>query len=244
MGELEPLLDGFDICSGVFSGERGIDIQVEIWRKHWFPECRNHGGGESVRFMRHSIEGLHDFWDLVNLCLGGGSFKQTSSEHIIKSPVAPLVDCIALRMIRRSENQLDPQRAQQLGPDVADEFPATVREEPARGTKVGDHMAHEGFADCVGGVVVGRDEDGVFRVAIHKHNQEFLAVVWGQRSYNVNGQRIPGTLRLDSTIRLLAISVVAAQLTLGTTLRGFKADAVFGFVRIPVAEELPQRLST
>ena len=43
---------------------------------------------------------------------------------------------------------------QQLGPDVAEEFPAAVGEEPARGTKVGDHMAHEGFADHVGGVVL------------------------------------------------------------------------------------------
>ena len=139
----------------------------------------------------------------MNPCLGEGSFKQTSVEHIIESPVAPFVDCIAFRMIRGSENLLDPHRAQQLGPDVTDEFPAAVGEEPARCAKVGDHMAHEGFADCVGGVVAGRDEDGVFRIAIHKHDQEFLAVVRGQRSHNVNGQRIPGTLRLDSTGRLL-----------------------------------------
>ena len=158
--------------------------------------------------------------------------------------MAPFVDCIAFRMIRGIENLLDPQRAQQLGPNVADEFPAAIGEEPARGTDVGDHMAHEGFADSVGGVVAGRDEDGVFRIAIHKHDQEFLAVVRGQRSHNVNGQRIPGTLRLDSTGRLLAMSVVAAQLTLGTTLGGFEADAAAGFVRKPVAEELPQRLPT
>ena len=105
-------------------------------------------------------------------------------------------------------------------------------------------MAHEGFSDRIGGVVAGRDEDGVFRIAIHKYNQEFLAVVRRQRSHNVNGQRIPGTLRLDSTGRLLAMSVVGAPLTLGTTLGGFEADAAAGFVRIPVAEELPQRLPT
>ena len=57
VGELEPLLDGFDICGGVFSGERGIGIQVKIWRKCWLAACRNHGGRESVRFMRHSVEG-------------------------------------------------------------------------------------------------------------------------------------------------------------------------------------------
>ena len=105
-------------------------------------------------------------------------------------------------------------------------------------------MVHEGFADRVGGVVTGRDEDGIFRIAIHKHDKAFLAVVRGQGSHNVNGQRIPGTLRLDSTGRLLAMSVVAAQLTLGTTLGGFEADAAAGFVRISVAEELPQRLPT
>ena len=54
-------------------------------------------------------------------------------------------------MTRGSENLLDPQRAQQLGPDVADEFPAGVGEKPARGAEVGDHLAHEGFADRVGG---------------------------------------------------------------------------------------------
>ena len=153
--------------------------------------------------------------------------------------MAPLIDCVAFRMIRGSENLLDPQRAQQLGPDVADEFPAAVGEEPARGTEVGDHMAHEGFADRVGGVVAGWDEGGILGIAIHKHDQEFLEVIRGQRSHNVNGQRIPGTLRLDSTGRLLAMSIVAAQLTLGTTLCGFEADAAAGFVRIPVAEELP-----
>ena len=115
-----------------------------------------------------------------------------SAEHIIESPVAPLVDCIAFRMIRGSENLLDPKRAQELGPDVTDEFPAAVGEELARGTEVGDHMAYEGFADRIGGVVAGRDEDGVFRIAIHKHDQEFLAVIRGQRSHNVNGQLSQG----------------------------------------------------
>ena len=132
-----------------------------------------------MRFVRHSIEGQHDSRDLVNPCLGGGSFKQTSAEHIIEGLVAPLVDCIAFRMIRGIENL--------LGPDVVDKFPAAVGEEPARGAEVGDHMAHEGFADRIGGVVAGRDEDGVFRIAIHKYDQEFLAVVRRQRSHNVNG---------------------------------------------------------
>ena len=105
-------------------------------------------------------------------------------------------------------------------------------------------MAHESFADRIGGVVAGRDEDGVFRIAIHKYDQEFLAVVRRQRSHNVNVHHIPGTLRLDSTGRLLAMSVVGAQLTLGKTLGGFEADAAAGIVGIPVAEEFPQRMPT
>ena len=100
-------------------------------------------------------------------------------------------------------------------------------------------MEHEGFADRVGGVVAGWDEDGIVGITIHKHDQEFLAVNRGQRSDNVNGQRIPGTLRLNSTGHLLVMSMVATQLTLGTTLCGFEADAAASFVRIPVVEELP-----
>ena len=93
-------------------------------------------------------------------------------------------------------------------------------------------------------MIAGWDEDRVLGVAIHEHDEEFLAVIRRQRSHNVNAQRIPGTLKLDSTSCLLAMSIVAAQLTLGITLSGFEADAAAGFVVIPVTEELPQRLST
>ena len=197
-----------------------------------------------MRFVRHSVEGQHNSWDLVNPCLGGWSFKQTSTEHIVEGPMDPFVDCIAFRMVWGSENLLDSHRAQQLGPNAADEFPAAVGEEPARGAKVRDHMANESFADRIGGVVAGWDEDGVFGRAIHKYDQELLAVARKQRSHNVNGQSIPGTLRLDSTGCLLVMSVVGAQLTLGTNLVGFEADAVAGLVGIPVAEELPQCMPT
>ena len=153
--------------------------------------------------------------------------------------MAPFIDGIAFRMVGGRENLLDSQGAQQLGPNGADEFSATVGEESTRGAKVGDHMVHEGFADRIGGVVAGRYEDGVLGVAIHKYDQESIAVVRRQRSLNVNGQHIPGTLRLDSAGRFLAMSVVGAQLTLGTTLSGFEADAAAGLVGIPVMEELP-----
>ena len=158
--------------------------------------------------------------------------------------MASLVYSIALGMIWRSEDLLDPQGVQQLSPNIADELSAAVGEEPVRSAEVWDHVAQEGFAHRVRCVIAGRNEDGVFRIAIHEHDEEFLVVIRRQRSHNVNGQRIPGTLRLDSTSRLLAISIVTAQLTLGATLSSFKADAAAGFVVIPVAEELPQHLPT
>ena len=103
-------------------------------------------------------------------------------------------------------------------------------------------MAQEGFAHRVRGMIAGGNEDGEFRVAIHEHDEEFLAVIGWQRSHNVDGQRVPGTLRLDGASRLLTMAIIAAQLALGTTLCYFEANAVTGFVGISIAEELPQRL--
>ena len=57
MGELELLLDGLNVGGGVLSGGRGIGIQVKVWRERWLTACCNHGGQESMRFVRHSIEG-------------------------------------------------------------------------------------------------------------------------------------------------------------------------------------------
>ena len=39
---------------------------------------------------------------------------------------------------------------------------------------------------CVCGVVARMFEDGIPRVAVHKHNEELLAVVGGERSHNVD----------------------------------------------------------
>ena len=57
VSELEPLLYGLDVCRGVFRGMGRVGIQVEVWRKRWLAACCNHGGRESVRFVRHCIEG-------------------------------------------------------------------------------------------------------------------------------------------------------------------------------------------
>ena len=112
-------------------------------------------------------------------------------------------------------------------------------EEPVRSSKIRDNMPHESFADRIGGVVAGGDEDGVLRTAVHEDNQELVAVIRRERSYNVNRQHIPGALRLYSASRLLAVAVVGAQLTLGTALSSLQADAAAGLVCIPVAKELP-----
>ena len=221
MSESEPLLYGFDVCGGVFGGWGRTGIRGEVWRERWFAACCNHGSRESVGLMRHLVEGQHDSRYFINPRFGRWSFEQAGAEHVVEGPMAPFIDGIAFRMVGGSENLLDPEGAQQLGADSADKLPAAVEEEPTRSAEVQDHVAHEGFADHVGGVVAGGDEDSIFGIAIHKNDQEFMAVIRRQWYHNVNGQRIPGTLRLDSAGRFLAMAVVGAQLTLGTALSSF-----------------------
>ena len=55
---------------------------------------------------------------------------------------------------------LDPEGAQELGPDGADELLATVGEESAECAETGNNMAHKSFVDCISGMVAGGDEDG------------------------------------------------------------------------------------
>ena len=69
-------------------------------------------------------------------------------------------------------------------------------------------------------------------------------MIWRERSHNVNRQRVPRALRLDSTNCFLAVAVVGAQLTLGKALSGLQADVAAGLVSISVAEEFPQRVDT
>ena len=137
---------------------------------------------------------------------------------------------------------MDSEGAQELGPDGANELSATVGEEPAGCAEIGNDMAHEGFTDCIGSMVAGRDEDSILGEAIHEDNQELVAVVWRKRSHNVNPERVPGAMGLDGTSRLLAVAIVGA--TLGTTLRDLQADAAAGLVGVPVAEELQQCVAT
>ena len=62
--------------------------------------------------MDHRVESQHDAWDLLHPRLGGSAFKQASSEHVVHGPMAALVDGVPLRMVRRSQEALDAQRAQ------------------------------------------------------------------------------------------------------------------------------------
>ena len=106
-------------------------------------------------------------------------------EHVVERPVAPLINGISFGMVGRSEYSLDPEGAQQLAPYLAYKLSSSVREELARCAEVGDHMPKEGLAHCACGVVARGDEDDIPRVAVHKHNEELLAVVGGERSHNV-----------------------------------------------------------
>ena len=154
-----------------------MSVQGDIWRERWFMNGGYHGSRKPVGFMRHGVEGQHDPRDLVNPCLRGGTFEEASVEHVIERPMAPLVDSVAFGMVGGSENPLYPQGAQQLRPDVTYELTSTVGKEPARGAEVWDHVAQEGFAHHVRGMIAGGNEDGEFRVAIHEHDEEFLAVI-------------------------------------------------------------------
>ena len=136
--------------------------------------------------MGHCVEGQHYSRDLVHPGFGGGTLKQASTEHVIQCPVAPLVDGVAFRVIRRGEDLLYSKRAQELGSYGTDELTAAVGEEPAWSPEVRNNMPHEGLADGVGGVVVGWDEDGILQVAVYEGDQELVAVIWREQSHNVN----------------------------------------------------------
>ena len=77
-------------------------------------------------FMYHGIQRQHDAGDLIHSCPRGNTLKQASPEHIIYGPMASLVDGVTLGMVRRGKQPLDPQGVSQLGPNLANKFPATV----------------------------------------------------------------------------------------------------------------------
>ena len=47
-------------------------------------------------------------------------------------------------------------------------------------------MAEESLAHRVCGVFARGDEDDIPRIAVHKHDEELMSVVGGERSHNVN----------------------------------------------------------
>ena len=80
-------------------------------------------------------------------------------------------------MVGRGEDLLNPERAQEVGPNGVNELPASVGEKSSGGAKVGDDMTHEGLTDCARGVITGGDESSVLQEAIHEDNQEFVALI-------------------------------------------------------------------
>ena len=77
-------------------------------------------------------------------------------------------------MVWGSEDLLNPERAEKLSPNGADELPAKIGEKSSGSAKVEDDMSHEGLTDCARSVITGGDEDGVFAEAVHKNNQELV----------------------------------------------------------------------
>ena len=53
-----------------------------------------------MRLVRHGIEGQHDSRHYFNPGFGGGSFQQAGVEHVVQGTVAPLIDHVALGMVR------------------------------------------------------------------------------------------------------------------------------------------------
>ena len=128
-----------------------------------------------MRFVWHGVEGQPNPGNFIYPSLGRGSFQQAGVEHAVQRAVAPFVDCIAVGVVGRGEDLLNPERAQEVGPDGANELPASVGEKSSWGTKVGDDMPHEGLTERAHSVITGGDEDSVLREAIHEDNQEFVA---------------------------------------------------------------------
>ena len=91
--------------------------------------------------------------------------------------MASLIDGVAFGMVEGSEHLLDPEGAQQLGPYFAHKLESTDREEPVQRAEVGNHMPKESLTHRVCSVIARRDEDGVPRIAVYKHDEELLAVV-------------------------------------------------------------------
>ena len=86
-------------------------------------------------------------------------------------------------------------------------------------------MPKEGLAHRVCGVVARGDEDGIPRVAVHKHDEELLAVVGGERSHNIDRKCVPRTSGLDGSRCFLTVAIITTHLTLGTALGNFEANA-------------------
>ena len=90
-----------------------------------------------MRFVRHGVEGQHNPGNFIYPSLGRGSFQQVGVEHVVQRAVAPFGDCVALGVVGRGEDLLNPERAQEFGPNGANELPASFGEKSSGGAKVG-----------------------------------------------------------------------------------------------------------
>ena len=82
-----------------------------------------------MRFVRHGVEGQHNPGNFIYPSLGRGSFQQEGTEHVVQRAVAPLVDGVTLGVVGGGEDLLNPKRAQEFGPNRANEMNSLPRSE-------------------------------------------------------------------------------------------------------------------
>ena len=93
--------------------------------------------------------------------------------------MAAFVDGISLWVVRGCQHALDAERVHEFAPYVSYKFTTAVRQKAAGCAKVWHDMPEESFAHCACGVIARGYKDGILRITIHKHDEEFLSVVGG-----------------------------------------------------------------
>ena len=88
-------------------------------------------------------------------------------------------------MVEIGEDLLNPERAQECGPNGANERSRSERR-LLGGAKVGDNVSHEGLTDCACDVITGGDENSMLQEAIHEDNQELVASIGRKRAHNID----------------------------------------------------------
>ena len=105
-------------------------------------------------------------------------------------------------------------------------------------------MAQESLAHRVRRVIAGQHRDRVPGEAIDEHDDEFMSAIGREWTHNVHRERIPRPLGLYGPRSFQAVAIIAPSLALWATLGHLYADSAASFVRVAVAEQLPQSLAS